>query len=88
MVTCKGRTFAGRVAASLLHAAGLPELVTADLAAYEQLVLKLARESDALRACKQKLAMARQTQPLFDTAGYATRLADLLTSLRRSPGAG
>lgn len=88
VITCKGRTFAGRVAASLLHAAGLPELVTADLGGYEQLALSLARDSGALRVCRQKLSTARETQPLFDTAGYATRLTDLLISLRRSPVAG
>ena len=85
VITCKGRTFAGRVAASLLHAAGLPELVTNDLAGYEQLALTLARDSEAMRACRQKLAAARQTEPLFDTAGYATRLSDLLVLLGRSP---
>jgi protein O-GlcNAc transferase len=35
LVTCPGTSFAGRVAASLLHAIGLSELVTHDLAAYE-----------------------------------------------------
>jgi len=35
VVTCLGRTFAGRVAASLLHAVGLPELVARDLGGYE-----------------------------------------------------
>jgi len=84
VITCKGATFAGRVAASLLHAAGLPELVTNDLAGYEQLALTLARDSEGLRACRQKLAAARQTRPLFDTAGYATRLSGLLVSLGRS----
>ncbi len=88
VITCKGTTFAGRVAASLLHAAGLPELVTRDLAGYEQLALTFARDSEALHACRQKLAAARETQPLFDTAGYATRLSDLLVSLGRSPIAG
>ncbi|HEX5282372.1 MAG TPA: tetratricopeptide repeat protein [Micropepsaceae bacterium] len=83
VITCKGTTFAGRVAASLLHAAGLPELVSDDLAGYEQLALTFARDSEMLRACKQKLAAARPTQPLFDTAAYADKLSELLVSLRR-----
>ena len=56
VLTCRGSTFAGRVGASLLHAAGLPELITDSLAEYEALALKLARDRDTLRALKQTLA--------------------------------
>ena len=51
-VTCQGNAFAGRVAASLLKAVGLPELVTHNLADYEALALRLAerRRDDAARA--------------------------------------
>ena len=42
VVTCQGNAFAGRVAASLLNAVGMPELVTHDLADYEALALRLA----------------------------------------------
>src|SRR5262249_23550831 len=44
IVTCKGNTFAGRVAASVLDAAGLPELVTESLEGYEALALRFARD--------------------------------------------
>ena len=48
VVTCQGNAFAGRVAASLLNAVGLPELVTHNLADYEALALRLAdRSGDA-----------------------------------------
>lgn len=85
VITCTGTTFAGRVATSLLHAAGLPELVTHDLAGYEQLALTFARDREVMRGFKQKLAQAPQTQPLFNAAGYAGRLSGLLLSLARSP---
>jgi len=68
VVTCAGQAFAGRVAASLLHAAGVPELVTTTLADYQDLALKLARDPDALAALKDRLARGRVTAPLFDTA--------------------
>ena len=74
VLSCKGTTFAGRVAASLLHAAGLPELVTESLAAYEALALKLAREPQALASLKTKLAANRSTHPLFDTARFTRNL--------------
>ena len=67
VVTCLGTTFAGRVAASLLNAVGLPELVTDSLGKYEQLTLELAQDMDALVAVKSKLAGNRLTHPLFDT---------------------
>jgi len=67
LVTCIGTTFAGRVAASLLNATGLPELVTSSLGDYEALALKLAREPAELAAVKDKLARSRDRCPLFDT---------------------
>lgn len=68
VVTCLGTTFAGRVAASLLSAVGLPELITHSLADYEALALKLARDTDSLAAIREKLARNRLTHPLFDSA--------------------
>ena len=67
VLTCLGATFAGRVAASVVHAAGLPDLVTASIAEYEALALKLAREPGALAAVKAKLAANRDTCALFNT---------------------
>ena len=72
VVTCLGSTFAGRVAASLLRAADLPELVAETLEDYEALALKLARDTALLASVKDKLAGSRETCPLFDTA-HATR---------------
>jgi protein O-GlcNAc transferase len=70
VVTCLGRTFAGRVAASLLHAIGLPELVTHSLAEYEALATRLASEPALLAAVRTKLAESRLTCPLFDIARF------------------
>jgi protein O-GlcNAc transferase len=74
IVTCRGSSFPGRVAASALMALGLPELVTDSLEAYEALALKLARDKAALSAVKAKLAKNRLTHPLFDTAGITRDL--------------
>ncbi len=72
LVTKSGRSFAARVAGSLLHAIGLPELVTESEADYERLALDLATDPARLAAVKTKLAANRLTTPLFDT-GAATR---------------
>ena len=74
LVTCMGTTFAGRVAASLLRAAGMPELVTASLEDYERRALHLARNPQALAAVKAKLSRNRQTMPLFDSRKFARNI--------------
>ncbi len=80
LLSCTGTTFAGRVGASLLHAAGLPELITQNLEEYQALALKLAAEPSLLQSIRRKLAANRLACPLFDTdrfrrhieAAYAT----------------
>jgi predicted O-linked N-acetylglucosamine transferase (SPINDLY family) len=67
VLTCAGTTFAGRVAASLLGAVGLAELITHSLADYEALALELAHDRAALAGVRAKLARNRLTQPLFDS---------------------
>src|SRR5208337_2648457 len=59
VLTCLGETFAGRAAASLLRAIGLPELVSANLEEYEALACKLALEPSQLLAIRSKLASNR-----------------------------
>jgi predicted O-linked N-acetylglucosamine transferase (SPINDLY family) len=82
VLTCMGKTFAGRVAASLLHAIGLPELVTASLPEYEQTALLLARDPARLSALKAKLMRNRDTAPLFDTARFTRDLEFAYTSMQ------
>jgi predicted O-linked N-acetylglucosamine transferase (SPINDLY family) len=66
VVTVAGDAFVSRVGASLLRAAGMPELAVADLAAYEALALRLAIDRAALADARARLAAARKTAPLFD----------------------
>ena len=75
VITCLGTTFAGRVAASLLNAVSLGELVTQSLEEYEALALQLANNPQQLQALKARLAANRDTAALFDTPGY-TRLLE------------
>jgi len=67
VITCPGEAFVSRVAASELTAVGLPELIVADLAAYEELAVRLASAPDELAAVRARLAANRSTAPLFDT---------------------
>ena len=70
VVSCAGHSFPARVAGSLLHAIGLPELVVHNLGDYEALALRLAREPDRLGALKARLQLNRAVAPLFDTDRY------------------
>lgn len=67
LVTCAGRSFAARVAASLLGAVGLGDLVTGSLDAYRDLALELARDPARLADLKARLAANLPSAPLFDT---------------------
>jgi predicted O-linked N-acetylglucosamine transferase (SPINDLY family) len=74
VVTCAGATFPARVATSILHAAGLPELSSSSLAEYEALALKLARDPRARAALKEKIAALKGRCRLFDTASFTRHL--------------
>ncbi|HEX2566552.1 MAG TPA: tetratricopeptide repeat protein [Burkholderiales bacterium] len=74
VATRMGETFASRVAASLLEAVGLPELVTRSLADYESLAVRLARSPGELSALRERLGRARSSATLFDTPRYARSL--------------
>ncbi len=68
VLTCTGTSFPARVAGSLLHAIGLPELVTASIEDYKAKALGFARQPEMLAAVREKLARNRLTMPLFDSA--------------------
>lgn len=74
VLTCIGETFPARVAASLLYAVGMPELITHSLAEYEDLAVRLATHPDELAALREKLAYNRLRTPLFDTERFARHL--------------
>jgi protein O-GlcNAc transferase len=74
VLTCLGTTFPGRVAASLLRAVGLPEMVAESRVGYEQLALRFARDPDALGALRAKLGRNRGSFPLFDTERFTRHL--------------
>jgi predicted O-linked N-acetylglucosamine transferase (SPINDLY family) len=74
VLTRKGNAFAARVAASLLAAAGLPELITDTAEDYEALALALARDPARLNALRDRLIANRASAPLFDTPRLARDL--------------
>ena len=74
VLTLIGKSFASRVAASLLNAIGLPELITNTQEEYEALAIELATNPQKLVGIKLKLANNRLTAPLFDTPLFTKNL--------------
>ncbi|MDO9003195.1 MAG: tetratricopeptide repeat protein [Aquabacterium sp.] len=83
VVTFMGGAFPARVAASLLHAIGLPELVADSAAGYEALALKLATNPELLSGVKAKLQANKATYPLFDTDSFCKNLEAIYVSMWR-----
>jgi predicted O-linked N-acetylglucosamine transferase (SPINDLY family) len=81
VITCLGTTFVGRVAASLLNAIGLNELITRSLEEYEALALELATNRKRLAEIKSKLAQNRNTYPLFDTDRFCRHIEAAYTRM-------
>ncbi|MBF0125763.1 MAG: tetratricopeptide repeat protein [Magnetococcales bacterium] len=87
LITRMGNSFVSRVAASLLHAAGLPELVTGSWQDYYRLALELAHDPVRLRAIRERLRANLPTHPLFDTEGFARDMERLYERMWRDHGA-
>jgi predicted O-linked N-acetylglucosamine transferase (SPINDLY family) len=81
VITCMGRGFAARVAASLLRAIGVPELVTENLQDYEALALKLATDPSLLASVREKIARNHLTMPLFDSETFRKDLEGAYTTM-------
>jgi len=74
VLTCVNAAFASRVAASLLKAIGLPELITTNTEEYESLAIALANDSARLQQLREKLAEQRLSAPLFNTPLFAQQI--------------
>jgi predicted O-linked N-acetylglucosamine transferase (SPINDLY family) len=74
VLTCTGRSFAGRVATSLLCACGLPELIVDNLADYEERAARLATDPALLGPIRDRLKTAREQSLLFDTPALARNI--------------
>lgn len=81
VLTCLGKTFPGRVGASLLYALDMPELIAYSMEDYEAQALKLALNADQLEAIKNKLAENKLTQPLFDSCLFTRNIENAYLSM-------
>lgn len=88
VLTRLGEGFAGRVAASLLKAMGVPELITSTPEEYRETAVALARDPARLANLKQKIAQNRAAAPLFDIARFTRHMEDAYTLMKGRYDAG
>lgn len=74
VLTRMGASFASRVAASLLRAVDVPELIASTQQDYENLASELASDPERLGAIKQRLVESRNSTPLFDSTLFTRHL--------------
>jgi Glycosyl transferase family 41 len=74
VVTCAGKSFAGRMSGSLLRTIGMAELVTQSLEDYERLALRLATQPERLAEVRATLAQQRRITSLFNTERFCRHL--------------
>ena len=74
VLTCVGKSFASRMAASVINAINLPELITTTQEQYESLAIELATNPEKLKIIKDKLVNNLSTAPLYDTPLFTRRL--------------
>ncbi|NOT69627.1 MAG: tetratricopeptide repeat protein [Methylophilaceae bacterium] len=84
LLTCQGKTFAGRVAASLLKAAQLPELISSSLLEYEARALELSQHPVLLTTIKNKLLNNQANLPLFDIRQFTMQLEQVYLQIWRT----
>ena len=81
VLTCVGESFASRVAASLLNAIEMPELITSSLEQYEELAIALGNDPQRVRALKEKLEGNKLTTPLFDSSLFTKNIEGLYVQM-------
>jgi predicted O-linked N-acetylglucosamine transferase (SPINDLY family) len=84
VVSCRGKTFASRVGASMLTSAGLPDLICSSVDEYRAKAIRLATQPEELRAIRDRLASARESAPVFDIPLYTRSLEALYEKMYAS----
>lgn len=77
VLTCPGRSFASRMAGSLLRNVGLDELIASDFADYEEIAVALAADPARMDSLRARLQAARSTAPLFQTDAQVRKIEAL-----------
>jgi len=80
LATLAGQTFASRVAASLVRAAGMPDFVAENMEDYRVLLMRLAGDRSAREGARERAGKAWES-PVFDTPRFARSFERALSTL-------
>jgi predicted O-linked N-acetylglucosamine transferase (SPINDLY family) len=83
LITLKGDSFASSMAASLLTAIGLEELITKSSEEYEKKAIELAQDPKKLQEIKAKLLQNKETYPLFNTRRFTKNIECLYVEIKK-----
>jgi predicted O-linked N-acetylglucosamine transferase (SPINDLY family) len=86
VLTCSGRSFASKMAGALLTAAGCPELITTNIATYQEEAVQIALDKAALIKVKKKLVSVGKDSRLFDTPRFVSQLEHALYFIQTGDG--
>jgi predicted O-linked N-acetylglucosamine transferase (SPINDLY family) len=81
VLTCKGHSIASRIAASVLTAIGVPELIVSTYEEYEELAVRLALDRAELGRIRRTIADNRKSAPLFDCARFTRAMEQALSRI-------
>ena len=76
IVTLKGKSFASRVAASLINTISVGELITNNFDEYEKLALKISNDKNYLAEIKNKIKVNKKSSNLFNTSVYTKNIEE------------
>lgn len=83
VLTCMGESFASRVAASLLNAIELPELITNSQEEYEAKAIELATNQEKFKAIKKKLGCNKMNTALFDSLRFTKHIEEAFVQMHK-----
>ena len=81
VLTKIGESFAARVSASILHALGVPELITYTEEEYERTAIRLANNNNELKRIKLKINNLKDKSPLYDATSFTRDLENIFRGL-------
>jgi predicted O-linked N-acetylglucosamine transferase (SPINDLY family) len=81
VLTLQGKSFASRIASSLLTAIGLPELIATSIEDYELLAIELGHNFQKISHLKSKLLKNKSSSELFNTNIFTRKIEGIFKKL-------
>lgn len=84
ILTLEGKSFASRMASSILHSIGTPELIAKTPEEYEETAVALVNQKKLYQSIKNKIMKNKKEQPLFNSKLFVNNLEKCYLNLIRN----